>query len=120
MKRRRSRHPLVPTAALDLLLNPTKRSSKAVTAGLFRVSGRNIAQLSIVATSKSYQEKGCFNAFSTALRVFFHIKKKIRQIEGEGEDEFSLRVLTHLIYNNATSTIIDLILIIIQTWFQPP
>ncbi|GJY98536.1 hypothetical protein Tco_0515446 [Tanacetum coccineum] len=26
--------------------------------------------------------------FSTALRVFFHIKKKIRQIEGEGDDGF--------------------------------
>nr|GEU97701.1 increased DNA methylation 1-like [Tanacetum cinerariifolium] len=32
-------------------------NSKAVTAGLFRVFGRNIAELSIVATSKSYQRK---------------------------------------------------------------
>ncbi|GKD52098.1 hypothetical protein Tco_1281074 [Tanacetum coccineum] len=68
-------------------------SSKAVTAGFFRVFGRNIAELSIVATSKSYQEKvvrskDALMPFSTALRVFFHIKKKIRQIEGEGEDGF--------------------------------
>nr|GFC50260.1 increased DNA methylation 1-like [Tanacetum cinerariifolium] len=34
-------------------------NSKAVTAGLFRVFGRNIAELSIVATSKSYQRKVC-------------------------------------------------------------
>ncbi|GKC56401.1 hypothetical protein Tco_1083999, partial [Tanacetum coccineum] len=31
--------------------------SNAVTAGLFHVFGRNIVELSIVATSKSYQEK---------------------------------------------------------------
>lgn len=38
-------------------------NSKAVTAGLFRVFGRNIAELSIVATSKLYQGKGYFNIF---------------------------------------------------------
>ncbi|PWA37556.1 zinc finger, RING/FYVE/PHD-type, Acyl-CoA N-acyltransferase, Jas TPL-binding domain protein [Artemisia annua] len=53
-------------------------NNEAVTAGLFRVFGRNIAELSIVATSKSYHRKGYFNIFFNVFESFlssFDIKK---------------------------------------------
>ncbi|PWA94587.1 Zinc finger, FYVE/PHD-type [Artemisia annua] len=55
--------PIIDPVTRNDFIQSMAYGNKAVTAGLFHVFGRNIAELSIVATSKSYHRKCVFHVF---------------------------------------------------------